>query len=189
MALLPPSKGELLVDGVRLNEFNYKSWQQRVAHVPQSIYLSDTSIASNIAFGIPEDKIDYARVRDCAERAQVSGVIEELNGGYQALVGERGIRLSGGQKQRIGIARALYKGADVLVLDEATSALDSSTEKLVIDEIERSSDDITLLMVAHRISTLKNCDKIVELSAGKIVGITTYDQFFSKNTLPGVDRL
>ena len=141
--------------------------------MPQSIYLSDSTITENIAFGIPKDEIDFNRVKLVSKQAQISRVIEGWEDEYQTFVGERGIRLSGGQRQRIGIARALYKNADILVLDEATSALDSETERLIMKEIESLSDKLTIIMIAHRVSTLKRCTKIVEINNGEIVNIET----------------
>jgi ATP-binding cassette subfamily B protein len=169
MGLLEPDEGEFSVDGVEINSQNCGSWQRHVAHVPQNIFLADITIAENIAFGIPPHLIDQARVRDAARKAQINSVIESLPKKYDTLVGERGMRLSGGQKQRIGIARALYKHADVIIFDEATSALDEETEQYVMESIEEISKDITILIVAHRISTLKKCTKIVEIKDSKII--------------------
>jgi len=167
MALLQPSKGSLEVDGVEINENNYRGWQSHIAHIPQTIYLSDATISENIAFGLPKDQIDYKRVVSVAQKAHIDETIQSWEQQYDTVVGERGVRLSGGQRQRIGIARALYKNADVLIFDEATSALDNVTEKAVMDSINEISRDVTILIVAHRISTLKNCDLIVELENGK----------------------
>tara|TARA_B110000008_G_scaffold61680_1_gene61475 strand:+ start:11425 stop:13161 length:1737 start_codon:yes stop_codon:yes gene_type:complete len=174
MALLLPSKGSIEVDGVEINEKNYRGWQSHIAHIPQSIYLSDTSIAENIAFGLPRNQIDYKRVVDAAKKAQIDETIQSWDEHYDTLVGERGVRLSGGQRQRIGIARALYKNSDVMIFDEATSALDQVTEKAVMDAINEISKDVTILIVAHRLSTLKNCDSVVELENGKINIINEY---------------
>lgn len=168
MTLLHPSEGTLEIDDTEVNVSNNQGWFSHIAHIPQSIYLSDTTIAENIAFGIPKDRIDYQRVISAAKKAQIDGTIQSWDQKYDTVVGERGIRLSGGQRQRIGIARALYKEADVLIFDEATSALDSQTEKVVMDAIDDIHKDTTILMVAHRLSTLKNCDLIVELENGKI---------------------
>ena len=163
MGLLKPSSGRIAVDGTVLDQRNLRSWQRNIAHVPQAIYLADTSLAENIAFGIPPENIDMKRVREAARQAHIADFIESSPEGYQALVGERGIRLSGGQRQRIGIARALYKQATVLVFDEATSALDHETEQAVMEAIEGLSADLTILIIAHRLTTLKNCNKIIEL--------------------------
>ena len=163
MGLLQPSSGQITVDGTVLDKRNLRSWQRNIAHVPQAIYLADTTLAENIAFGIPPEKMDMKRVREAARQAHIADFIESSPDGYQALVGERGIRLSGGQRQRIGIARALYKQATVLVFDEATSALDNETERAVMEAIEDLSADLTILIIAHRLTTLKNCAQIIEL--------------------------
>ncbi len=168
MALLPPGKGSFVIDGTTITEQNFRSWQSHIAHVPQSIFLADTTIAENIAFGVPADQIDYRRVEKAAQQAQIAKTIESWKKGYDTFVGERGVRLSGGQRQRIGIARALYKQADVIVLDEATSALDNETEAAVMEAINTIDNDITVFMVAHRLSTLDACDLIYELESGKL---------------------
>lgn len=168
MTLLQPSEGTLEIDDAEVNVSNNQGWLSHIAHIPQSIYLADTTIAENIAFGIPQDMINYQRVISAAKEAQIDDAIQSWDQKYDTVVGERGIRLSGGQRQRIGIARALYKDADVLIFDEATSALDNETEKVVMDTIDDIHKDTTILMVAHRLSTLKNCDLIVELENGKI---------------------
>jgi ABC-type bacteriocin/lantibiotic exporter with double-glycine peptidase domain len=174
MGLLQPTCGSLLIDGINITEQNHRGWQAHIAHVPQVIFLADTSIARNIAFGVPLEQIDHTRVREVAQKAQIANAIEAWDEQYQTVVGERGVRLSGGQRQRIGIARALYKQADVIVLDEATSALDNDTEGAVMEAIENLGDDLTLIIVAHRLTTLKNCTQIVELGVGKIVRIGSY---------------
>lgn len=176
MGLLMPTEGELLVDGKPICGIRVRRWQQTIAHVPQSIYLADTTLAENIAFGVPPDAIDLDRVRQVARQAQIADFIESSPEGYQACVGERGIRLSGGQRQRIGIARALYKQASVLVFDEATSALDNATEQSVMDAIEGLSSDLTILLIAHRLSTVRRCDTIVELEHGRVVAQGRYEQ-------------
>ena len=174
MGLLEPSKGFMRVDGEAIERENQRGWQSHIAHVPQSIFLSDTSIAENIAFGISYDCIDHERVREAAKQAQMAETIESWEMQYKTVVGERGVRLSGGQRQRIGIARALYKKADVIILDEATSALDNETEQAVMDAIERLGHDKTILIVAHRLTTLKKCTKIVEISDGNFKRIGSY---------------
>jgi ATP-binding cassette subfamily B protein len=168
MGLLTPTTGSLKVDGQCVAESNGRSWQAHIAHVPQSIFLTDASIAENIAFGVPNNKIDYARVRLAAQRAQISTTIESWADQYNTFVGERGMRLSGGQRQRIGIARALYKSVDILILDEATSALDGETERAVMNALGGIDREITVLMVAHRLSTLRDCTHIVELVNGRV---------------------
>jgi len=163
MGLLPPTGGRILIDGHPLEPGNLRSWQKNIAHVPQSIFLSDSNFAENIAFGIPLVDIEMSRVQEAARQAQIAQFIESSPQGYQSPVGERGVRLSGGQRQRIGIARALYKQAQVLVFDEATSALDHETEEAVMRSINSLSSDLTILIIAHRTSTLKNCDQIIDL--------------------------
>lgn len=175
MALLKPTGGSLSVDGKALTARNIKSWQRNIAHVPQSIFLSDESIAENIAFGYEKEEIDMIRLNKAASAAQLDDVIENLPEGYSTVVGERGIKLSGGQRQRIGIARALYKGASVIIFDEATSALDSKTEGKVIDAIEKLDLDLTIIMIAHRVPTLKKCKKIIEIDNGKIIKSGSYN--------------
>jgi ATP-binding cassette subfamily B protein len=174
MGLLHPVSGSLAVDGVKITPLNSRAWQSHIAHVPQTIFLSDATIAENIAFGIPPDQIDYVRVRYAAQKAQIAQDIDSWSQQYNMVVGERGVRLSGGQRQRIGIARALYKQADVIVFDEATSALDNETELAVIEAIENLGAEITVLIVAHRLTTLRSCTMIVELSNGYINRSGTY---------------
>jgi ATP-binding cassette subfamily B protein len=174
MGLLEPTSGSLKVDGKAITKRNVRSWQRRIAHVPQAIFLSDTTIAENIAFGVDRKDVDFDRVRDAANRAQLKDVIDKLPNKFNTIVGERGVRLSGGQRQRIGIARALYKNADILVFDEATSALDNKTEESVIKSIEALGKEITVIMIAHRITTLKKCTKVIELADGKIANMGRY---------------
>jgi len=175
MGLLMLTEGEFLVDGQSISDNRVRAWQQTIAHVPQSIYLADSTLAENIAFGVPPDTIDLDRVRQAARQAQIADFIESRPEGYQAYVGERGVRLSGGQRQRIGIARALYKQASVLVFDEATSALDNATEQSVMDAIEGLSSSLTILLIAHRLTTVRRCDIIVELEHGRVVAQGTYE--------------
>ena len=181
MGLLIPAEGELLVDGQTISGNRLRAWQQSIAHVPQSIYLSDGTLAENIAFGVTPGNIDLDRVKQAARQAQIADFIESSPEGYQAYVGERGIRLSGGQRQRIGIARALYKKASVLVFDEATSALDNATEQSVMDAIEGLSSDLTILLIAHRLTTVRRCDTIVELEHGRVVAQGTYEQLLERS--------
>lgn len=179
MGLLQPTGGALTIDGVPITIQNQRAWQAHIAHVPQAIFLADTSIAENIAFGIPPERIDMNRVKEAACQAQIAATIESWAKGYDTFVGERGIRLSGGQRQRIGIARALYKQADVIVFDEATSALDNDTETAVMEAIDCIDIDVTILIVAHRISTLQRCSQVYELANGKIVRTGTYSELIS----------
>jgi ATP-binding cassette subfamily B protein len=181
MGLLSTTEGTLEIDGLPVNDENHRSWQTHVAHVPQTIFLADNTIAENIAFGVPHGEIDFDRVHQVACQAQIGEAIESWPGGYQALVGERGVRLSGGQRQRIGIARALYKGADVIIFDEATSALDSETEEAVMQSIDSLDSDLTVLIIAHRLSTLRNCQQIVELGDCGIRRIGTYSDIVNSN--------
>jgi ABC-type multidrug transport system fused ATPase/permease subunit len=179
MGLLPPTEGGLIIDNQAINNKNRRAWQAHIAHVPQSIYLSDGTIEENIAFGIEKKLIDYQRVKKAAQQAQIAESIEQWKDGYKTFVGERGIRLSGGQRQRIGIARALYKQADVLIFDEATSALDNETEQAVMDAIEDLSEDITILIIAHRLTTLKKCDQIIKLEENQAIHIGSYEEIFN----------
>jgi ABC-type multidrug transport system fused ATPase/permease subunit len=173
LGLLQPTSGHILIDGEPLVGNKVFAWQKSLSHVPQVIYLADASIAENIAFGLPKDKVDMEQVRKAANLAQISEHIESLESGYDTFVGERGIRLSGGQRQRIGIARALYKNATVLVFDEATSALDDETEAELMKAIDGLSKDLTVIMIAHRLSTVRRCDKILKLHKGKVVAFDT----------------
>jgi len=176
MGLLPPSQGHLEVDGVPIDTGNLHNWQANIAHVPQSIFLSDASMSENIAFGVPKDKIDMHRVKISAKKAHIAKFIEELPHGYETSVGERGIQLSGGQRQRIGIARALYKNASLIVFDEATSALDDVTEHSVMKAIDALDENLTILIIAHRLSTLEGCDVIYRLENGFLVESVLYDE-------------
>lgn len=180
MGLLHPTEGSLEIDAQSITPANHRAWQMHIAHVPQVIFLADSSIEENIAFGVPKDQIDRSRVRKAAQQAQIADTIESWPKQYQTFVGERGIRLSGGQRQRIGIARALYKQADVIIFDEATSALDNETEQAVMQAIESLSSDLTLLIIAHRLSTLKGCTHIVDLSGGEIKRVGSYQDIVSQ---------
>ncbi|HVC02284.1 MAG TPA: ABC transporter ATP-binding protein [Steroidobacteraceae bacterium] len=179
MGLLTPCEGRLLVDHEPLTGRRVRAWQRSIAHVPQSIYLADSTITENIAFGLPQMMIDQQRVRDAARRANIDGFIESRPEKYDEMVGERGVRLSGGQRQRIGIARALYKQAAILILDEATSALDNATEQSVMDAIDGISRDVTVLVIAHRLSTVERCDKIVEIAHGRVKAQGTFEQLIA----------
>ncbi len=176
MGLLDPTSGRMLIDGEPLSDHNRANWQAQIAHVPQMIYLADTSIASNIAFGESPRTVEMDRVRQAAERAHIARFIDELPHGYATTVGERGVRLSGGQRQRIGIARALYKNATMLIFDEATSALDSKVEAAIIRSIFELERKLTLVMIAHRTTTLAGCDRIVRLAAGEVIEQGSYDE-------------
>ncbi len=176
LALHKPTSGKILIDGDNIHQQDHpekiQAWRNAVGYVPQQIFLSDTSIAENIAFGVCRSKINFQKVREAASVAKISSFIESNKNGYDSIVGERGIRLSGGQRQRIGIARAIYRGAKILVLDEATSSLDNNTESAVMDEIYSLDKDITIICVAHRLRTVENCDKIIQLEAGQVLDIS-----------------
>ena len=164
MGLLPPTKGSIEIDGVKINDANRHIWQNLIAHVPQVIYLSDSTVAENIAFGIPIDQIDFRRVSEAAEKAQIASEIKKWPLQFNTPVGERGVKLSGGQRQRIGLARAFYKKTNIIILDEATSALDNKTERLCIKALGELGKDITLVIISHRSSTLKFCSMVYKIS-------------------------
>ena len=176
MSLLNPTSGEMFIDNKVINKKNKNKWQANISHVPQTVFLSDASIEENIALGIPKQSINHDRIIKVSEKAQLSEMIENLKDGYQTKVGERGLMLSGGQRQRIGIARALYKKSSVLIFDEATSALDSETELRIMDTINDLREDLTILIIAHRITTLKECDQIIDLSEKGNMTIKTYEE-------------
>ena len=182
MCLLFPVEGAISIDGVEVNFNNSREWQDHLAHIPQSIFLIDDTIARNIAFGIPNKEIDHSRVAYAAKQAGISDTIELLDFKYESIVGERGTRLSGGQRQRIGIARALYKKSDVIIFDEATSALDEKTENSVMKEIYKIDKKITIIMVSHRLSTMKNCDLIYELDQGQVKWSGTYAELVTRKS-------
>jgi ATP-binding cassette subfamily C protein len=175
LGLLKPTEGQILVDGVDIAT-NVSGWQSQIGYVPQSIYLTDESIRSNIAFGLPEDEIDDKKIRKAILSAQLDVFIDSLADGLDTAVGERGVRLSGGQRQRIGIARALYNDPRVLVLDEATSALDSLMAQEVMKAVDKMRGERTILMVAHQITTIKDCDHIYILENGSLVDSGSYEE-------------
>ena len=185
MGLLQTTEGDIKIDAQPLSANNNRAWQAHIAHVPQAIFLADSTIEDNIAFGVPKSKIDHNRVKQAARQAQIADIIESWPKKYQTYVGERGIRLSGGQRQRIGIARALYKQAGVIIFDEATSALDNETEQAVMHAIESLGNELTILIIAHRLTTLKNCTQIVELADGGIKRVGTYAEIVSKEKANG----
>jgi ATP-binding cassette, subfamily B, bacterial PglK len=179
MGLLAPSSGSMLVDGVEVTSLNVRGWHQNIAHVPQDIFLVDKSVAENIALGRRLEAIDYEKVKFVAQQARIAGAIETLPQGYDTVVCEIVVRLSVGQRQRLGIARALYCEPSVIIFDEATSALDSETEAGVMQSIGKLNDSLTILMVAHRTTTLKNCNNIIQLGPeGRVIRSGTYDQMF-----------
>jgi ATP-binding cassette, subfamily B, bacterial PglK len=178
MGLLTPTKGNLMADGTAITELNAQVWQKHIAHVPQTIFLADDTIEANIAFGVLPIEVDENQVRKVARDAKLDSIIESWTDKYQTFVGERGSRLSGGQRQRIGIARALYKKASIIILDEATSALDSETESQIMRSIDSLDKSITILVIAHRVSTLQFCDQIIEIDNGAIHKIyNSYDEY------------
>jgi ABC-type bacteriocin/lantibiotic exporter with double-glycine peptidase domain len=179
--LLLPTKGELQVDGVPLNVADRAAWHARIAYVPQNIFLLDSSIAQNIAFGVLQNAIDRRRMVEAARVAQLEDLIASLPEGYEHPVGERGIRLSGGQRQRIGIARALYKEATVLLMDEATSALDGLTEAELMVALGRLRGRCTIVLIAQRMSAVRSCDIIFELENGRITNSGSYDELSRKS--------
>jgi ABC-type multidrug transport system fused ATPase/permease subunit len=182
LGLLSPRAGSLVVDGVTLTQANLRAWQQSVGYVPQDIFLTDASVTENIALGVPPNEIDQARVEEAARIAKLDRFIQtELPDGYATAIGERGVRLSGGQRQRIGIARALYHDADLIVFDEATSALDNLTEREVMAAIEALPGEKTVVMIAHRLSTVERCDRIVVMEKGRVVGCGNWTELMAQN--------
>ncbi|SET40834.1 ABC transporter ATP-binding protein [Oceanicella actignis] len=180
LGLLEPQEGALIVDGARIGPEQLRAWRRSIGYVPQQIYLADDSVAANIAFGVPPERIDMEAVRRAARIAELHDFVErDLPEGYATNVGERGVRLSGGQRQRIGIARALYHDPDVLVLDEATSALDNLTERAVMDAVRNLGRAKTIIMVAHRLSTVRGCDRIYLLEGGRVAASGTYDELIA----------
>ena len=183
LGLLRPDSGALMVDGVEITGANIRSWQDQLGYVPQQIYLADDTIAGNIAFGIPDDEIDMAAVERAARMASLHEfVTTELVKGYATEAGERGVRLSGGQRQRVGIARALYHDPEVLILDEATSALDNLTERAVMEAVDNVSGQKTIILIAHRLSTVRRCDTVFLLEHGELVGEGDFDSLIEQNT-------
>lgn len=182
LGLLSPSQGHIMADGIVIEEDTRPKWQRTVGYVPQDIFLIDASIAENIAFGLSPKQIDRERMERAARLAQLDAFVQrELPAGYETTVGERGVRLSGGQRQRIGIARALYHDVDLIIFDEATSALDNLTEREVMSSIDAVPGSKTILMIAHRLSTVKNCDRIIFLDQGRIVGIGSWSELLEQN--------
>ncbi|WP_205964905.1 ABC transporter ATP-binding protein [Pseudooceanicola lipolyticus] len=184
LGLLRPDSGQMTADGVAITAENIRAWQDNVGYVPQQIFLTDDTVAANIAFGVPEAKRDQAKVERAAKIASLHDfVMSELPDGYSTWVGERGVRLSGGQRQRIGIARALYHDPDILILDEATSALDNITERAVMDAVSNLGHAKTIIMIAHRLTTVQQCDTIFLLENGRVSASGRYDELVEKNTV------
>jgi len=180
LGLLTPDTGNIFIDDVDIKQ-NLRNWQSQIGYVAQSIFLTDDTLRRNVAFGIAEDKIDNNAVWSAIVAAQLEQFIEDLPDKLETMVGERGVRLSGGQRQRIGIARALYHDPTVLILDEATSALDMKTEEEVMRSISALQGTKTILIVAHRLTTLKNCTQIVELEHGRIKKMGSYHEIIKSN--------
>ena len=182
LGLLWPQDGVLRVDGVVINEHNRRAWQRSIGYVPQHIFLADETVAANIAFGVPRKQIDMDAVKRAARLSELDRfVTEELPQGYETMVGERGVRLSGGQRQRIGIARALYYDPSILVFDEATSALDNLTERAVIDAVHNLSGAKTIIMIAHRLTTVQRCNEIILLEEGQIAARGSYEELMEES--------
>ncbi len=176
-----PKEGRMLIDDTPVAPANIRAWRRKIGYVPQDIYLSDDTVTRNIAFGIPDDRIDEEQVRRAARIAALDDFIQTLPEQYGSVIGERGVRLSGGQRQRIGLARALYRSPEVLVLDEATSSLDGATEEAVLNAIRSASKAKTVIMIAHRLNTLKDCDVIYMLEKGRISASGTYEGLLLEN--------
>ncbi len=182
LGLLSPTSGDIVVDGTAITPDNVRSWQASIAYVPQSIFLTDDTVAANIAFGVPKASIDMEAVQRAARVAALHDfIVNDLPQGYDTAVGERGVRLSGGQRQRIGIARAMYRDPTLLIMDEATSALDNITEREVMDAVQRIRADKTIILIAHRLSTVQTCDTIFLMDRGRLLAQGTYDELFATN--------
>ena len=183
LGLLEPAEGQLIVDGVEVTQANVRRWQKNIGYVPQSIFLTDDTVRGNIALGVPEDEIDNASVEWAARMANLhSFIVNEMPDSYETFVGDRGIRLSGGQRQRIGIARALYNKPNVLILDEATSALDGITEGAIMDAFNNLAHKKTIIMIAHRLTTVEKCDLIYIIEKGTVIGKGTYSELIKTNS-------
>ncbi len=184
LGLLQPHSGEILINGYSIDSENLEKWQNSIGYVPQQIFLADDTIERNIAFGLNDNLIDRTRIEKAAKLSNLyEFIVNELPEGFQTKLGERGVRLSGGQKQRVGIARALYKNPQILILDEATSALDNYTEQAVMDAVKNLNHKITILIIAHRITTIKNCDLIYVFEKGKIKAEGSYKKLIEENKI------
>jgi HlyD family secretion protein len=183
LGLIQPKSGEIIVDGITVNASNLRKWQNSIGVVSQNIFLTDSSIKENVAFGVPCDDIQEERVEEALRLANIDSFISSLPEGFNTRVGERGVQLSGGQRQRIGIARALYNKANILVFDEATSSLDGITEKKVMDAVHTLAATKTIIIVAHRLASVRKCDVIYLLNEGKQIDSGTYDTLSSENAM------
>jgi len=181
IGLIKPQKGEVTINGTSLNKQNLRAWQNKIGFVPQSIFLTEGTIAENVAFGIPYDLINYEQVERALKIANLKELVSKLEKGVHSTVGERGVQLSGGQRQRIGIARMLYYEAEVFVFDEATSALDGITEKTIMDAIYNFTGKKTLIIIAHRLKTVQKCDEIFMMENGRIIDSGTYQYLLQNN--------
>ncbi len=182
LGLLKPDSGSLVIDGVKIDMTNISDWQKNIGYVPQDIILNDAPIIENIAYGVPKNQINIQKVITCAKHAQLHEfIINTSTEGYKTFVGERGVRLSGGQRQRLGIARALYHDPSVLIFDEATSALDAETEVAVMKSLNSISENRTLILIAHRLSTLESCNRIIRLDHGRIIFDGDFSEFYATN--------
>jgi len=179
--LIKPQKGEVLIDGTPLIKQNLRMWQNKIGLVPQSIFLTEGTIAENVAFGIPQDLINYMQIEKALKLANLEELVSKLEKGVHSKVGERGVQLSGGQRQRIGIARMLYNETEVLIFDEATSALDGITEKTIMDAIHDFTGKKTLIIIAHRLKTVQKCDEIFMMDKGQIIDAGTYEYLLQNN--------
>ena len=182
LGLLTADSGQILVDGHELDADGWRAWREGLGYVPQQIFLADTTIAKNIAFGIANGEIDHGAVRHAAKVAQIHEFISSLPEGYETVVGDAGVRLSGGQRQRIGIARALYRNPQVLIFDEATSALDNQTEQDFYTALAAETAKKTVILVSHRLSTVRNCDRLFMLDQGRVIAQGTYDDLEASNS-------
>jgi len=181
LGLIAPTKGELMIDGTPITAFNRRAWQNVIGFVPQSIFLSEGSISENVAFGLPASEINLEQVKKAIKLSHLEELVASLEHGLETKVGERGVQLSGGQRQRIGIARALYHEADVIVFDEATSALDGITEKMIMEAIYEFKGEKTVIMIAHRLKTVRNCDQIFFLEQGNVTDEGSYEYLIDNN--------
>jgi len=181
VGLLASRTGTIEVDGQILDTTTWRRWQRLIGYIPQQVYLCDDTLGRNIAFGVPDAQIDQARLQHALQAACLSDMVRELPNGLETLIGERGVRLSGGQRQRIGIARALYPDPQVLVLDEATAALDNATEHEVVEALEAARTGRTLIVIAHRLSTVRRCDRLVYMAGGRVVQVGNWDALLAGN--------